>query len=497
MVRRTTSVDPANGPLAEFAAELRALRATLGRDAPTVDQISAAEKIPRSTLYAALKGTRLPSRETVAAFAHAWGGDEAEWVAKQVALEHQTAERATRRYSQSLRDGSTWLTVQPVRTVLVVVGSVASVVRALDVVELFGSDLRTQVVTTVEGGFAFFRQTSSVLAELGMVEIPWAEARRRSFDLVLAMHYSAEAAQVSGPLAVILPPSADKSLIATMAENPSVAQSSVTRLRQPAVGNQLRPHAFRRPDFVGAADDTGRQRITERLPGLADHVATVGDPYFDRMMASWPERSAYRQVLGVDANQRLIVACSTWGMRSLFARDPQLVNQLLAELPREKYRVALILHSTVWTGHGAWQVTSWLRDAIADGLLLVPPLQGERATLVAADCVLGDHGAMTYYAAALGHPVLTLGNHATDLAPAFDTTGALDPAGDLSEQLESAIVRAAQTGGDSTPRLDDPTTASYSGALREKLYQLLKLEPPVRDPQLRPVEKPRYANDSS
>ncbi|MFC7740294.1 hypothetical protein ACFQXA_03960 [Nocardiopsis composta] len=37
---------------------------------------------------------------------------------------------------------------------------------------------------------------------------------------------------------------------------------------------------------------------------------------------------------------------------------------------------------------------------------LIPPEQGWQAALVAADAVIGDHGSVTYYAAALGRPVL-------------------------------------------------------------------------------------------
>jgi transcriptional regulator with XRE-family HTH domain len=90
--RRPTLVDPASS-LGVFALELRSLRDRLGVDAPGIDDISVRENIPRSTLYAALRGARLPSRKVVAALARAWGADEATWLAKRNAVEAGELER--------------------------------------------------------------------------------------------------------------------------------------------------------------------------------------------------------------------------------------------------------------------------------------------------------------------------------------------------------------------------------------------------------------------
>src|SRR3954469_1190082 len=40
------------------------------------------------------------------------------------------------------------------------------------------------------------------------------------------------------------------------------------------------------------------------------------------------------------------------------------------------------------------------------GLILVAPEDGWRAVLAAADCLIGDHGSVTAYGAAIGVPVL-------------------------------------------------------------------------------------------
>lgn len=89
MTRLSDPTDPSTSPLGRFAWDLRALRDSMGAGAPSVDEISAREGIPRSTLYAALRGRRLPRREVVAAFARSWGGDEAELLSKRSALEQQ------------------------------------------------------------------------------------------------------------------------------------------------------------------------------------------------------------------------------------------------------------------------------------------------------------------------------------------------------------------------------------------------------------------------
>ena len=79
MGRRPAPLDPAASPIAAFASALRELRDDLGPTAPTVDDVSDRSGIPRSTLYAALQGKRLPTEVVVAALAESWGGDAATW----------------------------------------------------------------------------------------------------------------------------------------------------------------------------------------------------------------------------------------------------------------------------------------------------------------------------------------------------------------------------------------------------------------------------------
>jgi CRP-like cAMP-binding protein/AraC-like DNA-binding protein len=94
MARLATPVDPTGHLLDQFAWALRSLRDQMGSGAPSVDEISEREGIPRSTLYAALRGDRLPRREVVAAIARSWGADEAEWLSERSKVESELANQA-------------------------------------------------------------------------------------------------------------------------------------------------------------------------------------------------------------------------------------------------------------------------------------------------------------------------------------------------------------------------------------------------------------------
>jgi len=100
------------------------------------------------------------------------------------------------------------------------------------------------------------------------------------------------------------------------------------------------------------------------------------------------------------------VLSSTWSTNSLLGSWPQLIQRLVAELPTDAYRLVAVLHPNLVQGHGPFQVKAWLADCLRSGLTLIPPDQGWQAALVAADLVIGDHGSVTTYGAALGKPVL-------------------------------------------------------------------------------------------
>ncbi|MGB6164186.1 MAG: hypothetical protein WBF75_16765 [Pseudonocardiaceae bacterium] len=143
--------------------------------------------------------------------------------------------------------------------------------------------------------------------------------------------------------------------------------------------------------------------VSEALP----NAVVAGDPRFDRITASTGLRARYRAALGIVEHERLVVVSSTWSSRSLFGSWPDLFRQLLAELPVDRYRVADVLHPHIWYGHSRLQVRLWLADCLRAGLLLVPPAEGWSAALIASDLVVGDHGAVTCYGAAIDNPTIS------------------------------------------------------------------------------------------
>lgn len=114
MPRRPTHLSPEDGPAARFALDLRALRDEAGFDALTVDAIAARTKIPRSTLYAALRGQRIPTRPVLEAMVTAWGGDPVQWLKRRSSTEAEVeASRGGREVKATPRKTSLVSPVSP------------------------------------------------------------------------------------------------------------------------------------------------------------------------------------------------------------------------------------------------------------------------------------------------------------------------------------------------------------------------------------------------
>jgi hypothetical protein len=190
-------------------------------------------------------------------------------------------------------------------------------------------------------------------------------------------------------------------------------------------------------------------RLRASCPEAAPTARLAGDPCYDRLLAALPHRDRFRRALGVSDGQRLVLLTSTWNPASLFGDGgdvvPSLLPRLAAELPADEYRTAAVLHPNIWHGHGPGQVRSWCRRARQAGLTLIDPLTDWRQALIAAEFVIGDHGSVTFYAAALGIPVL-LGAFPHDqldprspVAALGHAAPALRPAAPLLPQLTAAI----------------------------------------------------------
>ncbi|MGH3722465.1 MAG: hypothetical protein ACRDRI_27255 [Pseudonocardiaceae bacterium] len=237
-------------------------------------------------------------------------------------------------------------------------------------------------------------------------------------------------------------------------------------------------------------------RLIRACPQAADVAIVAGDPCFDRMLASRPLRASYRRVLGADAGQRLVVVSSTWGASSLFGRHRDLVPRLAASLPVDEYRVVLALHPNIWSWHSPWQVRMWLADCCRAGVVVLPPEEGWRAALVAADLVIGDQGSVTFYGAALGHPVLLASAPEDAVDPCSPvgrlliTAPRLDSTGELAGQVARAITTHDRSRLDSITALTTSAPGESARLLRRALYRMLDLSEPSTPADLAVVPVP-------
>ncbi|MEU9376134.1 hypothetical protein AB0D94_20485, partial [Streptomyces sp. NPDC048255] len=244
------------------------------------------------------------------------------------------------------------------------------------------------------------------------------------------------------------------------------------------------------------------ERLRRVCPEAEKAAVLAGDPCFDRMLAARPYRERFRRALGVRRGQRLVVLNSTWNPEGFFGngggRDvlPSLLPRLTAELPADDYRLAAVLHPNVWYGHGPGQIRAWLDRARRSGLTLIDPVHAWRQALLAADVVLGDFGAVSYYAAALGLPVM-LAAAAQDrldpeapLASFVRDAPRLDPHGPLREQVERVLTDHRPLAGPAEFTTSAPGASAT--LLRQHFYTLMDLAEPETPALLEPLPLPAY-----
>ncbi|WP_405939291.1 hypothetical protein OG338_24080 [Streptomyces sp. NBC_00726] len=243
------------------------------------------------------------------------------------------------------------------------------------------------------------------------------------------------------------------------------------------------------------------ERLARVCPDAMPSAVLAGDPCFDRMLAARPYRDRFRRALGVRSGQRLVLLNSTWNPEGLFGTGggqdllPGLLPRLAAELPADDYRLAAVLHPNIWYGHGPGQVRAWLDLARRNGLTLIDPVHEWRQALLAADLVIGDFGAVSYYAAALNTPVLL----------AADGTGVLDPEAPLARFVRRAprldpraplLLQVERGIGTHRPGPAAGFVTSAPGRsaelLRRHLYALMDLPEPPGRASMEPLALPSY-----
>lgn len=385
-------------------------------------------------------------------------------------------------------DASRWISRPGCRTVLVVTHSLVSCQRLLDVVDYVESDPRIQVVFTV-GPDTFNHEVAGYVERLGALVLSWRQATMERFDLALAASYGG-LAELHAPLVVTahgaghakpVRPWGDGGPLLT---HPPVYGLDAQRLTRD--GRVL-------PSALLLSHDRDRGVLRRQCPQALPVAVVVGDPCFDRLVASLPWRRRYRHALRVAKRQKLVVVSSTWGRDGLFGHVPDLLPWTLSELPAGRFRVAALLHPAVWSAHGPRQVRAWLRECRRAGLILLDPEQDWRALLVAADYVIGDHGSVTAYAAGIGRPVLRLAGPDPGVAQGtaqhlvFAGAGQLDPGRPLEPQLANAATvdrRLASAALTSRP-------GQAARLIRSAVYRILRLDEPGRHRRVEPVPAPR------
>lgn len=380
-------------------------------------------------------------------------------------------------------------TYSPERTVLAVIHHMTAATRLADITPLLESDRRVQMVYTcapsVSPGW-----TGEYLARLGAMVIPWQQAIRTRFDLALAAAWG-QLERLHAPV-IRLPHGTGFSKYAQPwdGSGPQAGRELYGMERAVLVyRGRVIPAAM----VVATRRDLGRLR--RACPEAADVGVVGGDPAFDRLTASLASRERYRQALGVQ-DKILIVVSSTWGPASLLQRYPDLLARLTSQLPPDIYRVAAIVHPNVWAWSGRRQVRAWLADSVRRGLILVPPEEGWRAILVAADYVVGDHGSTTCYAAAIGRRVLLASAPGAEVDPASLSARLsriaplLQSVDSFEAQLEEATARWTPARHREIRGLVTDAPGRSGELIRSLMYRLLNLTEPDHEPVLRPVPDP-------
>jgi hypothetical protein len=375
-------------------------------------------------------------------------------------------------------DSRRWVSRPGCRTVLVVAHTMATCHRLLDVVDLVECDPRVQVVFTVAPD-VFSSGVRHHLRALGAVVLPWSQAIRETFDVVIAASHGG-LHQLHGPL-MVMAHGAGRAKIASQPVRgwPPLKTPTVYGLDAQRLARDGRILASK----ILLAHDKERDVLSRQCPEALGAAVVTGDVCFDRLVASLSLRDQYRRALGIDDDQKLVVVSSTWGHHGLFGGNPGLLPQIMNQLSPRQFRVATLLHPAVWGAHGQRQIRAWTRDCQEAGMLLPGPGDDWRAVVVAADVLVGDHGSVTAYAAAIGLPILSrTTGEPQKVAPGSPQALAIAGAGQLdpSRSIRAQVLAAQPAAGRDVAAAITSRPGRSHGLVRHAIYQLLGLREPGR-----------------
>jgi len=383
-----------------------------------------------------------------------------------------------------------WDTVACERRVLALVRTYTSAVRLLDALTLFASDFRVGIHFAFDNSSVFSGGVPGLLESAGIRYSAWPGTAGSRFDLAVMATENIDFGHINSPI-VVLPHGVGFNRHVPDSSGPGTRLAGVVPARRLA-GKRVR---------IAVPHPSQQAQLRADYPEAAACCVVVGDMIFDELISSLPLRDWYRVRLGVREGQRLVTVTSTWGPGSLWHTWPDLPTRLLAELPTDEYRVALVLHPNLWSWPDEYQVRLWLARARAAGLIVLPPSGGWQAALIAADAVIGDHGSVTMYAAALDRPVLLAGDlRAAGVVPGTSpdrlagTARRIERDRPLDAQV--AAVIAGHRPGWSGALADGMFARQGEAALalRDLLYEQLSLPVPAALPLVRTVSQPPPAD---
>jgi hypothetical protein len=382
-------------------------------------------------------------------------------------------------------------TVPGRRTVLAVAHHVTAGTRLAEVLPLLESDRRIQVVYTAAPASVHTGGLAEYLDALGGLVVPWDQAARIRFDLAIAASHGM-LENLHAPILTLPHGSGPGKLFGRIQGSGPQARRPVTGVlpERLVVGGRVVPSALILPH------ERHLSLLARECPEALSVAVVAGDPCFDRLVASAGRRDAYRHAFGVRPGQQLVFVTSTWGPQSLFGQHPDALFRVATELPQKRFCVVAALHPHIWGWNGRRQVTRWNADSLRLGVRLLPPEEGWRAALIAADRIIGDHGSVTYYGAAMSVPVLLGTFPDEDVAPDSHNArlAAIAPRVDwekpLRPQLEDA-ARAYRPEIHLSLRNDLSSRPGRSAELlRRTMYELMRLPEPESPPRLDPVPVP-------
>ncbi|WP_073846509.1 hypothetical protein [Amycolatopsis sp. CB00013] len=336
---------------------------------------------------------------------------------------------------------------------LLVVRNGATLDRTLSLLQVLRADV-PEIRFTIDAGSSFDLGLQRHIESLGFEVLSWKEATDEHFDVILATQASKRLAELHGFKIVCAHGAGYNRLVPKSTGSDTVATGLVRD--QLMVGGEVIPDLI----FVSHAEQIDRLRLG--CPEAAERAVVLGDPVFYRIKESEFARDRFRQRFELTGRQKLVVVSSTWGPYGGLGSHDDLIPQLLVQLPVHEYRLAAILHPNIWAGHTPAEIKLFLEDYCDAGLVYIPPRTPWEAAVIAADIVLGDHGSVSYYGAALGRPLLLIADGSQELDPASPPARLCREGDhlDLTKDLLPQIDRAFST--------HDPAKAA---AITEAMFQ--------------------------